>query len=46
MDLRDLENALNNARFSNATAQSLPTNYRNDWLFYKHSQAIIYEILE
>ncbi|GAA7267462.1 hypothetical protein ID0507_09310 [Helicobacter pylori] len=37
---------LNNANFSNATTQSLPTDYNNDWVFYKHSQALVYEILE
>lgn len=37
---------LNNAKFRNLTTQSLPTNYNNDWVFYKHSQAIVYEILE
>ncbi|GAA7373902.1 hypothetical protein ID0623_05990 [Helicobacter pylori] len=37
---------LNNASFSNLTTQSLPTDYNNDRVFYKHSQAIIYEILE
>ncbi|MGL2430655.1 coiled-coil domain-containing protein [Helicobacter pylori] len=37
---------LNNATFDNLTTQSLPTEYNNDWVFYKHSQAIVYEILE
>ncbi|MGL2336538.1 coiled-coil domain-containing protein [Helicobacter pylori] len=37
---------LNNARFANQTTQSLPTDYNNDWVFYKHSQALVYEILE
>ncbi|WRE71651.1 hypothetical protein KVC34_01375 [Helicobacter pylori] len=37
---------LNNARFSNLTTQSLPTDYNNERVFYKHSQALIYEILE
>ncbi|GAA7033025.1 hypothetical protein HpCHC93_11710 [Helicobacter pylori] len=37
---------LNNASFANLTTQSLPTNYNNDWVFYKHSQAIVYEILQ
>ncbi len=36
---------LNNARFLNLTTQSLPIDYNNDWLFYKHSQALVYEIL-
>ncbi|WRF09320.1 hypothetical protein KVE83_03590 [Helicobacter pylori] len=36
---------LNNARFRNFTTQSLPTAYNNDWVFYKHSQALVYEIL-
>ncbi|WP_387304515.1 coiled-coil domain-containing protein [Helicobacter pylori] len=37
---------LNNAHFANLTTQSLPNNYNNDWVFYKHSQVLIYEILE
>ncbi|ADU81059.1 hypothetical protein [Helicobacter pylori] len=37
---------LNNASFANQTPQSLPTAYSNDWVFYKHSQALVYEILE
>ncbi|MFB1325938.1 coiled-coil domain-containing protein [Helicobacter pylori] len=37
---------LNNARFANLTTQSLPIDYNNDWVFYKHSQALVYEILE
>ncbi|WRB39677.1 hypothetical protein KVL30_01010 [Helicobacter pylori] len=37
---------LNNARFTNLTTQSLPEDYNNDWVFYKHSQAIVYEILK
>ncbi|GAA7396635.1 hypothetical protein ID0640_14670 [Helicobacter pylori] len=37
---------LNNAHFSNLTTQSLPTDYNNNRVFYKHSQALIYEILE
>ncbi len=37
---------LNNARFANLTTQSLPRDYNNDWVFYKHSQAIVYEILK
>ncbi|MFP6249873.1 coiled-coil domain-containing protein [Helicobacter pylori] len=37
---------LNNARFRDLTTQSLPTDYNNDWVFYKHSQALVYEILE
>ncbi len=37
---------LNNARFDNLTTQSLPEDYNNDWVFYKHSQALVYEILE
>ncbi|WRA02224.1 hypothetical protein KVM24_02410 [Helicobacter pylori] len=40
---------LNNVRFANLTTlttQSIPTDYNNDWVFYKHSQAIVYEILE
>lgn len=37
---------LNNARFRNFTTQSIPTTYNNDWVFYKHSQAIVYEIIK
>ncbi|WRD20235.1 hypothetical protein E5K56_00990 [Helicobacter pylori] len=37
---------LNNARFANLTTQSIPRDYNNDWVFYKHSKAIVYEILE
>ncbi|EPZ93330.1 coiled-coil domain-containing protein [Helicobacter pylori] len=37
---------LTNARFANSTTQSLPTDYNNDHLFYKHSQALVYEVLE
>ncbi|MGL2517302.1 coiled-coil domain-containing protein [Helicobacter pylori] len=37
---------LTNARFANLTTQSLPQDYNNDWVFYKHSQALVYEILE
>ncbi|MBS3010873.1 hypothetical protein [Helicobacter phage COL 5-PUJ] len=36
---------LNNAKFANHTTQSIPTDYNNDWVFYKHSQALVYEIL-
>ncbi len=37
---------LNNARFANLTTQSLPQDYNNDRVFYKHSQALVYEILQ
>ncbi|WP_231209777.1 coiled-coil domain-containing protein [Helicobacter pylori] len=37
---------LNNARFRDLTTQSIATTYNNDWVFYKHSQAIVYEILK
>ncbi len=37
---------LNNAHFANLTTQSIPTTYKNDWVFYKHSQALVYEILQ
>ncbi|RKV44242.1 coiled-coil domain-containing protein [Helicobacter pylori] len=37
---------LNNARFANLTTRSIPTDYNNDWVFYKRSQALVYEILE
>ncbi|GAA8452161.1 hypothetical protein HpDR51_10200 [Helicobacter pylori] len=36
---------LNNAKFANHTTQSIPTDYNNDWVFYKNSKAIVYEIL-
>ncbi|MFP6095485.1 coiled-coil domain-containing protein [Helicobacter pylori] len=37
---------LNSARFANLTTQSIPKDYNNDRVFYKHSQALVYEILE
>ncbi|ANT42620.1 hypothetical protein JT254_03650 [Helicobacter pylori] len=37
---------LNNARFANLTTHSIPRDYNNDWVFYKHSQALVYEILQ
>ncbi|WP_305875622.1 coiled-coil domain-containing protein [Helicobacter pylori] len=37
---------LNSARFANLTTQSIPQDFNNDWVFYKHSQALVYEILE
>ncbi|EJB37851.1 coiled-coil domain-containing protein [Helicobacter pylori] len=37
---------LNNAHFANLTTQSLPKDYYNNCVFYKHSQALVYEILE
>ncbi|RKV43818.1 hypothetical protein DD764_01370 [Helicobacter pylori] len=37
---------LNSARFANSTTHSLPTDYNNDWVFHKHSQALVYEILK
>ncbi|GAA8337468.1 hypothetical protein HpNP141_15340 [Helicobacter pylori] len=37
---------LNSTHFLNATTQSLSTDYSNDRMFYKHSQAIVYEVLE
>ncbi len=36
---------LNNAKFANLTTHNIPTDYNNDWVFYKHSQALVYEIL-
>ncbi len=36
---------LNNAKFRDLTTQSIATTYNNDWVFYKHSQAIVYEIV-
>ncbi|WRF01545.1 hypothetical protein KVE47_00995 [Helicobacter pylori] len=41
-------NFLYNARFSNLTTLTthrIPKDYNNDWVFYKHSQALVYEIL-
>ncbi|GAA8868547.1 hypothetical protein HpRN5_09600 [Helicobacter pylori] len=37
---------LNGASFKDFTTQSIPTTYSNNWVFYKHSQAIIYEIFQ
>ncbi|GAA9592102.1 hypothetical protein HpHA63_09830 [Helicobacter pylori] len=37
---------LNSAKFRDLTTQSIPTTYNNDWVFYKHSQALVYEIVE
>ncbi|WRF76135.1 hypothetical protein FNE39_01080 [Helicobacter pylori] len=37
---------LNNAKFANLTTQSIPKDYNNDWVFYKHSKAIVYEIMK
>lgn len=37
---------LNNAQFDNLTTQSLPTEYNNDLVFYKHSRVLVYEILK
>ncbi|WQY14905.1 hypothetical protein KVK47_05315 [Helicobacter pylori] len=37
---------LNNAKFRDLTTHSIPTDYNNNWVFYKHSQALVYEILE
>ncbi|WP_231223929.1 coiled-coil domain-containing protein [Helicobacter pylori] len=37
---------LNSAKFRNLTTQSIATTYNNDRVFYKHSQAIVYEILK
>ncbi|MGL2862840.1 coiled-coil domain-containing protein [Helicobacter pylori] len=28
-----------------STTKTLPAKYNNDWVFYKHSQALVYEIL-
>ncbi|MCQ2871029.1 hypothetical protein JT225_06020 [Helicobacter pylori] len=39
-------NFLNNAKFANLTTHSIPTDYNNERVFYKHSQALVYEILE
>ncbi|MFP6295132.1 coiled-coil domain-containing protein [Helicobacter pylori] len=37
---------LNNARFRDLTTQSIPKDYNNDWVFYKHAQALVYEIMK
>ncbi len=37
---------LNNANFRNLTTQSIATTYNNDRVFYKHSQALVYEIVK
>ncbi|MFP5990986.1 coiled-coil domain-containing protein [Helicobacter pylori] len=37
---------LNNAQFANLTTQSISKDYNNDRVFYKHSQVLIYEILQ
>ncbi len=37
---------LNNAKFRDLTTKSIATTYNNDWVFYKHSQALVYEILK
>ncbi len=37
---------LNDAHFRGLTTQSISTTYNNDWVFYKHSQAIVYEIVK
>ncbi|WQX63957.1 apolipoprotein A1/A4/E family protein [Helicobacter pylori] len=37
---------LNNAKFANLTTHSIPTDYNNNRVFYKHSQMLVYEILE
>ncbi|MFP6167528.1 coiled-coil domain-containing protein [Helicobacter pylori] len=37
---------LNNARFADLTTQSIPKDYDNNRVFYKHSQALVYEIME
>ncbi len=37
---------LHNAKFRDLTTQSIPKTYNNDWVFYKHSQAIVYEIIK
>lgn len=37
---------LNSASFRGFRTQSIAPTYNNDWVFYKHSQAIVYEILK
>ncbi|GAA7806965.1 hypothetical protein HpCOL18_15480 [Helicobacter pylori] len=29
-----------------STTKAIPTKYNNDWVFYKHSQALVYEIIQ
>ncbi|NOK30702.1 hypothetical protein P740_003335 [Helicobacter pylori E48] len=37
---------LNDAKFRDLTTQSIPTTYNNDWVFFKHSQALVFEIMK
>ncbi|PUD03165.1 coiled-coil domain-containing protein [Helicobacter pylori] len=37
---------LNNARFANLTTHSISKDYNNERVFYKHSQALVYEIFQ
>ncbi|MCK0498512.1 coiled-coil domain-containing protein [Helicobacter pylori] len=37
---------LDKAKFRDLTTKNIPTTYNNDWVFYKHSQAIVYEIMK
>ncbi len=37
---------LNNAKFRDLTTESIPKAYSNDRVFYKHSQALVYEIVK
>ncbi|PDW65137.1 hypothetical protein BB446_05310 [Helicobacter pylori] len=38
---------LTNAKFRGLnTTEIIPAKYNNDWVFYKHSQALVYEILQ
>ncbi|ANT42748.1 hypothetical protein JT151_05485 [Helicobacter pylori] len=37
---------LNSTKFANLTTHSIPSDYNNDWVFYKSSQALVYEILK
>ncbi|MGL2844225.1 coiled-coil domain-containing protein [Helicobacter pylori] len=39
-------NFLNSAKFRDLTTQSIPQDFNNNWVFYKHSKALVYEILE
>ncbi|QQW61518.1 coiled-coil domain-containing protein [Helicobacter pylori] len=40
-------NFLHKAIFRDSTTTKIiPTKYNNDWVFYKHSQALVYEILQ
>ncbi|WP_120904602.1 coiled-coil domain-containing protein [Helicobacter pylori] len=37
---------LNTAHFADLTTHSIPQDYNNDWVFYKNSKVLVYEILK